>query len=104
MTMKVREDSSGDEYEVYGIYWRDRIKYFYVQFNDGYCGLGPLTQNECDVIDPSIDNFILVDNVDVKDFFLHKAAFEGGLLDDLIEHIPEAVEEFERRLAEYKSH
>jgi hypothetical protein len=100
--MRLRESSTGDEYEVYGIYWVEHVKYFLVQFNNGYCGLGPLKYNECDIIDPSIDNFILVDNVDVTDFFLHKAAYEGGLLDDLIEHIPEAVTEFERRLVEYK--
>lgn len=100
--MKVREESSGVEYEVYGIYWVDRVKYFLVQFNDGFCGLRPLTHPKCEIIDPSIDNFIWTDSDAGKDFFLHKAALEGDLIDDLIEHMPEAVAEFERRLAEYK--
>ena len=99
--MRVKEDETGDEYEVYGIYWVDRVKYFYVQFNDGYCGLGPLKQNECDIIENSIHNFVLTETGSGRDFFLHKAAFEGNLIDDLIEHMPEAVAEFERRLATY---
>jgi hypothetical protein len=102
--MKLKEDSTGEEYEVYGIYWVDREKYFLVQFNDGYCGLGPLKYNECDITDASIHNFVLTEQSNGSDFFLHKAAFEGGLLDDLIEHMPEAVAEFERRLAAYKAH
>ena len=99
--MRVREDETGDELEVYGIYWVYGVKYFYVIFNNGYCGLGPLKQEKCDIIDRSIDNFILVEAGDSTDILLHKAAFEDGLLDDLIEHMPDAVAEFKRRLAEY---
>jgi hypothetical protein len=100
--MRVREYETSNELDVYGIYWADGVRYFLVIDFPDECGLCALNNSKCDIIDASIDNFVFTKASDGTDFFLHKAAFESDLVDDLIEHIPEAVAEFERRLAEYK--
>jgi hypothetical protein len=99
--MRVREHETGNELEVFGIYWADGSRYFLVIDMPDQWGFCALKNSKCNIIDPTINNFVLTETDGGKDFFLHKAAFEGNLIDDLIEHMPEAVAEFERRLATY---
>ena len=100
--MRVREDATGNELAVYGIYWSDDSRYFLVIDMPDEWGLCALKNSKCEIIDPSINNFVWTDSNAGKDFFLHRAAFEANLIDDLIEHMPEAMAEFKRRLAEYE--
>ena len=100
--MKVREDETGYELEVYGIYWINGKRYHYVFSAPLNYGLIVLNQDKCTLIDVSIDNFEIRCSGDGGDILIHKAASKDNLLDDVVEHMPEAVAEFKRRLVEYE--
>lgn len=69
---------------------------------DGYEGLIVLDENQVDVLDPSIDNFIMRKDDYDGEILIHKATVENNLIYELIDHDAEAMKEFKRRLAEYE--
>ena len=97
--MKIRLKNSSEVHEVYGVYWIDGCRYYlYIPYEE-YTGVSTLKEEECDLIDPElIQPFVLRKNDYGGDFLLHQAAHEGDLIKDLIEHDPDAMAEFKRRL------
>ena len=95
----------GREIEVFGIYWNDGVRVYFVIPYDGYDGFLALNEKETQVVDPRInDVFVLRKNDGGNDLFLHWAADKDDLIYDLVEHDTEAMKEFKRRLIEgYKS-
>lgn len=62
-----------------------------------------MNESKCDVIDPSVDGFILTKSESGSDMLIHWATAKNALLDRMIDHDPEAMEEFERRLKDGNS-
>ncbi len=100
--MIIKEDVTGNEFQVYGIYWFEDKRLYLIQYNDWWYGLGPIKESNCKIIENSLDDFVFTEYNNGKDFLIHRAAYEDDLYKELIEHTPEAVTEFTRRLAEYK--
>lgn len=96
----------GEEREVYAIYWAERLGvreryYFFIPY-DGYEGVNAIRDSECEVVDISVDDFVLIKNDNGNDMLVHKEAYRDSLLDRLIEHELEAMKEFLSRLASSK--
>lgn len=69
---------------------------------DGYDALIAVSEDNAEIIDASVDGFFLKKSSDGFDMLVHWAALDGGLLDSLTEHNPEAIAELNRRLREDK--
>lgn len=99
--MLIKENNRENIIEVYGVYWIKTERIYWVIPYDGYEGFITLSEKETTVIDSSFkDTFVLRKNDAGEDLFLHWAADKGDLIYDLIEHDPEAMKEFKRRIAE----
>jgi len=100
--MKIMErDGFGRVVDVYAIYWIDGIRYHLVIPYEGYHGLMIVTAAESDLIDPSIDGFVLRKTSSGNDMLVYWAAEQGDLLDRLIDPPDsEAVAELKRRISE----
>lgn len=97
--MRVLEKGRGEPVEVYGIYWLDGERVYWVIPYEGYEGLKTLRERDSTVIDPQLsDLFVLRKNDAGEDLFLHWAADEDDLIYALIENDPSAMLEFKRRL------
>lgn len=97
--MKIMEKDGFERVvEVYAIYWFDEVRHHLVIPYKEFGGLMVVTEENCDVIDPSIDGFVLIKSGSGRDMFIHWATEKDALLDRMIDHDPEAMEEFERRL------
>lgn len=87
--------------DVYAFYWVDGRRSHLVIPYEGFEGLIVVSENKCDVVDPSVDGFILKKSYSGYDMFVNWAAEQGNLLDRLIDPpAPEAVSELLRRIAE----
>jgi hypothetical protein len=100
--MKIRTRDQGNDVEVYAVYWYDNLRHYLVIPYTGYEGFDAYTENNSDLLDPSIDNFVVRKNSDGQDMLLHKAASQDDLLDELIEHDQDAMKTFLERLREYQ--
>lgn len=100
--MRVREHTRNFDVEVYGIFWVNGKRNYYAILYPGYEGVTTLTGSECEVTDSKIDHFVLYRRYSGDDMLIHEAAFGNALLDKLIDHQPEAMAEFLRRLEAYK--
>lgn len=89
-------------YMVYAIYWgtnfkTSRQRYHYViEPDDGVGGFSPLGEDEVDVIDASLDAYVLVkEDPGIGDMLVHNAAFPmEGLFDYLSENgYPDKVDQ-----------
>lgn len=98
--MLVKASNRENIVEVYGVYWIDRERIYWVIPYEGYEGFITLSEKESTVIDPKFkDDFVLRKNDAGEDLLLHWAADKNDLIYDLIEHDPEAMKEFKRRLS-----
>ena len=89
--------------EVYAIYWVDGMRSHLVIPYEGYQGFFVVRENKCDVVDASIDGFVLRKSSVEQDILVHWAAEKEDLLDRLIDPpAPEAVAELHHRIAEGK--
>lgn len=84
--------------EVYAIYWAEhegtRQRMHMVIPHTGYPGLIAVAQSECELMNPSVTDFMIVKDTKGDDAFTHKALQGRGLLERMIEHEPGAAEEF----------
>ena len=98
--MLVKANDRDKPVEVYGIYWVNNERIYWVIPYAGYEGFATLSECESTIIDPHIDEvFVMRKNDANKDLLLHWAADKNDLIYDLIEHDPEAMKEFKRRLS-----
>ncbi|MBY3215928.1 hypothetical protein HFO21_16430 [Rhizobium laguerreae] len=100
--MKIIErDGFNRVVDVYAIYWANGLRHHLVIPHEGYNGFTVVPENKCDVVDPSINGFILRESGGGGDILVHWAAERDELLDRLIDPPDaEAVAELERRLRE----
>ena len=101
--MKIKELTRNYAVEVYAIYWLDNVRYHLIIPYMGYGGLITVNESKCEVLDPSVDGFILTKSGSGSDMFIHWATEKDALLDRMIDHDPQAMEEFERRLKDGNS-
>ncbi|WP_241084907.1 hypothetical protein [Candidatus Vondammii sp. HM_W22] len=102
--MLVLEKGYETPVEVYGIYWIDGERIYWVIPYEGHEGFVTLSEKDSEVVDPEIkDVFILRKNDADEDLFLHWAADKDNLIYDLVDHDPEAMKEFKRRLSSLKN-
>lgn len=97
--MIVREIGREDPVQVFGIYWVDNERFYWVIPYDGYGGLMALSEREVDMVDSSLSNdFILCKDGDGDggDMILHWAAED--LIEELVERDPLAMAEFLGRI------
>jgi hypothetical protein len=100
--MIVKEKGRENSVEVYVLYWSNDKRYHMVIPYDGYNGLITLDQDEVEIIDPSVDGFVVRKDDYDGEILVHKLANDDGLIYKLIDHDPDAIREFERRRSEYK--
>ena len=87
--------------EVYGLYWCDGERVFWVIPYKGYEGLITVSEKDCELIDARLGNaFVLRKNDADEDLLLHWALDKDDLIYDVLEHDPVAMQDFIRRLAE----
>ncbi len=86
--------------EVFAIYWVDGIRHHLVIPYPTYEGLFVITEKKSEIVDPSIDGFILRKSGSGRDILIHWATDKDDLLDKLIDHDEDAMKELERRLRE----
>lgn len=102
--MLILEKGRDTPVEVYGLYWCDGERVFWVVPYKGYEGLVTVAEKDCELIDARLsDSFVLRKNDADEDFLLHCALDENDLIYDVLEHDPVAMQEFMRRLSERKS-
>ncbi|MES9962701.1 MAG: hypothetical protein ABW116_04125 [Candidatus Sedimenticola sp. 20ELBAFRAG] len=102
--MRIKENNRDVDVEVYGIYWAEYQgklqRFHFVIPYQGYEGLNAVPEVECEVTDAAISSqFRIVKNSRGNDLIIHETLLEDNLLDELIEHDPEAMKEFQRRLS-----
>lgn len=103
--MKIRDIRNKDkpsyaqELEVYGVYWNDSVRVYFVIPAENYDGFLAINEKDSQLVDPILNGFVLRKDDMGTDMFLHWAADKDDLIYDLIEHDPEAMKEFKRRLA-----
>lgn len=87
------------QYKVYSISWNSNGFRSYFVIPDKYPGVIVMDEIETEIIDPTIDEkFILRKNDYGGDMFLHWALDKDNLVYGLIEHDPEAISEFKKRI------
>jgi hypothetical protein len=92
--MIVRWKDSEHCFEVYAVLSIDRQFQFYV-FPHNYCGLTAFSEDEVDVVDPTIGhNFQFVRMPTGHSGFVHLELLKNALFDRLVDHDPEAVNQF----------
>lgn len=93
--------SYGRILDVYGIYWHKGIRYYFVIPNEGHEGFIAMTELDTELVDNNLEEtFVLRKDDYGQDMFLHWAADRDNLIHDLIDHAPNAVNEFKRRILE----
>jgi hypothetical protein len=100
--MQIRDTKYGTNRFVISIYWVNAIRHYLSTEIDKYQGVDVHYEEECELIDPSLSNFVLRKNSGGGDLLVHQAASEGDLLDELIEHDQEAMRVFLERLNNYQ--
>lgn len=86
--------------EVYGLYWSDGGRVFWVIPYKGYEGLVTVAEKDCELIDARLSgSFVLRKNDADEDLLLHWALDKEDLIYDVLEHDPAAMQEFMRRLS-----
>ncbi|MEZ2126797.1 MULTISPECIES: hypothetical protein [unclassified Sinorhizobium] len=99
----VEKDGFNRIVEVYALYWVDGIRHHLVIPYEGYDGFIVVNEDQCDVVDSSINGFILKKDDYGGDMLIHWAAEKGGLIYKLTDPPDaDAVAELKRRLAEEK--
>nr|WP_243753588.1 hypothetical protein [Pseudomonas koreensis] len=95
--MIVREIGREEPVQVFGIYWIESERFYWVIPYDGYGGLMSLSDREVNVVDSSLSNdLILCKDGEGGDMILHWAAED--LIEELVERDPKAMAEFLERM------
>ncbi|MFY2949934.1 hypothetical protein ACOTH1_21925 [Achromobacter ruhlandii] len=95
--MIIKELGREEPVQVYGVYWINSERFYWVIPYEGYGGLMALGDKDVKIVDSSLSSdLILCKDGDGPDMILHWAA--EGLIDDLAERDPIAMAEFLRRL------
>jgi hypothetical protein len=92
--MKALDKASGQILNVYGMYWHQGKTYFYC-FPKNSTGISSYGEEELTVVDPTINTdfeYRILDNGIAGVF--HRQLLAENLLDDLLEHDPEAFKKF----------
>jgi hypothetical protein len=102
-----RDDPLRRAVEVYAIYWVNNpdLKMYGQRMHlagpyDGYNALIVVPEEKAEVVDPTIDGFVLRKSGYGSDIIVHWAASRGDLLDKLVEADAEALAELRRRITE----
>ena len=92
--MKIKSKVSGMIFTVYGIYWHANKPYFYA-FAKNSTGLSSYEEKDVEIIDYSIgcDFEYLPSDGYIAGIF-HKYLLADALMDDLLEHDPNAYKKF----------
>lgn len=97
MDMIVREVGRDEPVQVFGIYWIENERFYWVIPYDGYSGLMALSDREVNVVDSSLSSdFIFCKDGAGGDMILHWAAED--LIEKLVECDPLAMVEFLERI------
>lgn len=92
--MIIKEIGSVFSVTVLCIYWSENVRHYLAPlFKESY-GLNGIIDSKCVVIDYSIDDMVIVKNSDGNDLIINKLVYDNGLLDDMIDHDPEAMAKF----------
>lgn len=95
--MIIKELGREELVQVYGVYWVNNERFYWIIPYEGYGGLITLSDKDVNVVDSSLSSdLILCKDGGGEDMILHWAA--EGLIDDLAERDPIAMAEFLRRL------
>ena len=100
--MRVKQNDDNFDVEVYGVYWVNNVLYVYVIPEPDYGGFAALREGEFTITNPYIDNFKFCQSSAGGgrfDLFIHKCALDDDILYGLVDHDPEAMAEFHRRLS-----
>ncbi|QOQ74331.1 hypothetical protein IMF22_23040 [Pseudomonas poae] len=91
------QETGREPVTVYGVYWIEGERFYWVIPYEGYGGLMSLSHKDISVIDGSLSNdlFFYKDG-DGRDMILHWAAED--ILDDLVDCNPVAMTDFMSRL------
>lgn len=96
--MRIRQNHSKIDVEVYGLYWAEyqgKLQRFHMVIpEDGYPGFISVPECECELVDPGVINFMIVKDARGQDALIHPVLGQEGLLDRIIDHDSDAVEEF----------
>ncbi|WP_256223159.1 MULTISPECIES: hypothetical protein [unclassified Pseudomonas] len=97
MDMIIREIGREEPVQVFGIYWIENERFYWVIPYDGYGGLMALSDRDVDVLDSSLSSdLILCKDGGGGDMILHWAAED--LIEELVERDPLAMDEFLERI------
>jgi len=92
--MKITDKTSGHTFKVYGIYWSGGKTFFYC-FPVRSGGLSSFSEEEIQIIDRTIESdFEYMRTDDGMSGLFHKHLLGERLMDDLLEHDPEAYKKF----------
>ena len=92
--MRIREKRYGHNFEVFAIYWAQEQKY-YLAFPRRSTGLSAFLDSEVEVTDASLDaDFIPCTFANGMRGFAHRHLMQDDLLDNLLEHDPDAYLHF----------
>lgn len=95
--MIIREIGREEPVEVFGIYWIENERFYWVIPYDCYGGLMALSDREVNVVDSSLSSdLILCKDGGGGDMILHWAAED--LIEELVERDPLAMVEFLARI------
>lgn len=103
--MKITTTDWPDPREVYTLYWSEcrgvmQRMFLYIP-EDGYPGFLAAAESDSVVVDDTTDDLVAVTNSDGKELWVHRILeADRGLLDQIIDHDPEAMRRFQARLAE----
>jgi len=92
--MNIKEKVSGGVFTVYGIYWHNNKTYFYA-FPKNSMGISSFGEEEVEIIDRAIGSdfeYLPTDGYIAGIF--HKYLLAEALMDDLLEHDPDAYKKF----------
>ncbi|WP_095448736.1 hypothetical protein [Ochrobactrum quorumnocens] len=95
----VEKNGLGNVVDVYGLYWVDGIRHHLIIPYIGYDGFVVVTETNCDVVEPDVDDFVLRKGDYGRDILLHWAVAK----DDLVYRLTDppdadAVTELRRRI------
>lgn len=100
--MKIKEFGRNKDVAVLAMYWaeyrgKNQRLYMVVPYA-GYEGLITVSEDECELTDPSIDGYRLTkaysNGAVMGDLIVLAVIQDHGLLDRMIDHEPEAIAEF----------
>lgn len=97
--MIIRKANEEKELRVHGIYWakyRGSLERLYLVIPEAdYPGFIAVVSEEYDILDPSIDGFVLSKDLSGNDLVVDRRLSDPKFLARIIDHDPEAMREYE---------